>query len=141
MRAEDCYGRHPARSLNCPVRRPPDYGQRRGFFSEDDMKNTTMVLVAAGAVLVAVIVTRTPAQGGGEDSQPSSSQVAPASMQEQESVPCPWDCGDGDGNVGIVDFLALLALWGIADPCDIDNDGVVGITDFLALLANWGPCP
>jgi hypothetical protein len=28
---------------------------------------------------------------------------------------CPWDCGDGDG--------------------------VVGINDFLELLANWGPCP
>ncbi len=28
--------------------------------------------------------------------------------------PCPWDCADGDGDVGIVDFLALLANWG---PC------------------------
>ncbi len=27
---------------------------------------------------------------------------------------CPWDCGDDDGDVGIVDFLALLANWG---PC------------------------
>ncbi len=29
------------------------------------------------------------------------------------------------------------------DPCpsDIDNDGDVGITDFLQLLADWGPCP
>ena len=26
-------------------------------------------------------------------------------------------------------------------PADIDGDGVVGINDFLALLANWGPCP
>jgi len=24
---------------------------------------------------------------------------------------------------------------------DLDGDGVVGINDFLALLANWGPCP
>ncbi len=24
---------------------------------------------------------------------------------------------------------------------DLDGDGVVGISDFLALLANWGPCP
>ena len=56
--------------------------------------------------------------------------------------PCPWDCADGDGTVGIVDFLGLLAQWGqVGTPCDIDGGGGVGITDFLALLANWGPCP
>ncbi len=53
---------------------------------------------------------------------------------------CPWDCGDSDGNVGIVDFLAVLADWGNPSPCDFDGGGV-GITDFLALLANWGSCP
>ncbi len=55
---------------------------------------------------------------------------------------CPSDV-DCDGNVGITDFLALLAAWG-TDPGgspDIDGDGTVGITDFLELLANWGPCP
>ncbi len=53
---------------------------------------------------------------------------------------CPGDCGDGDGVVGIVDFLALLAQWGqVGTPCDLDGSGV-GITDFLELLANWGPC-
>jgi hypothetical protein len=56
------------------------------------------------------------------------------------SAPCPWDCGDGDGNVGIVDFLALLAQWGSPGSCDFDGGGV-GINDFLDLLANWGPCP
>jgi hypothetical protein len=54
---------------------------------------------------------------------------------------CPWDCGDGDGDVGIIDFLALLAQWGqVGAPCDIDGGGV-GIADMLDLLANWGPCP
>ena len=53
---------------------------------------------------------------------------------------CPWDCGDSDGDVGIVDFLALLADWGQPGPCDFDGGGI-GITDFLKLLANWGPCP
>ena len=54
---------------------------------------------------------------------------------------CPWDCGgDNDGNVGIVDFLALLAQWGSPGTCDF-NGGGVGINDFLELLANWGPCP
>ena len=55
---------------------------------------------------------------------------------------CPWDCGgDNDGEVGIVDFLALLGQWGqIGTPCDFDGGGV-GIVDFLKLLANWGACP
>jgi hypothetical protein len=26
-------------------------------------------------------------------------------------------------------------------PWDTDGDGMVGIVDFLAVLANWGPCP
>ena len=49
---------------------------------------------------------------------------------------------DGDGTVGIVDFLALLADWGPCEPgcclADLDIDGTVGITDFLLLLGNWG---
>ncbi|MHC4612366.1 MAG: DUF7453 family protein [Planctomycetota bacterium] len=54
---------------------------------------------------------------------------------------CPWDCGDSEGTVGVVDFLAMLAQWGqIATTCDFDGDGV-NVVDFLALLANWGPCP
>ncbi len=50
---------------------------------------------------------------------------------------------DGDGIVGIDDFLALLAAWGPCPappagcPADLDNDGYVRITDFLLLLANW----
>ncbi len=50
---------------------------------------------------------------------------------------------DGDGTVGINDFLALLAAWGPnpGHPADLDFDDVVGILDFLALLAAWGPCP
>ena len=50
---------------------------------------------------------------------------------------------DGDGIVGIEDFLLLLAAWGPCPappdgcPADLDNDGFVRITDFLLLLANW----
>ncbi len=56
-------------------------------------------------------------------------------------VPCPWDCGDGDGTVGIVDFLALLGQWGAAGgSCDFNGSGV-GIVEFLELLGNWGDCP
>ena len=55
--------------------------------------------------------------------------------------PCPWDCAGDDGEVGINDFLALIAQWGTAGSCDTDGDGAVDIDDFLALLANWGLCP
>lgn len=54
--------------------------------------------------------------------------------------PCPWDCADDNGDVGINDFLALLAQWTTPGSCDFDGGGV-GINDFLTLLANWGPCP
>ncbi|MHC5006204.1 MAG: hypothetical protein ACYTGF_02480 [Planctomycetota bacterium] len=56
--------------------------------------------------------------------------------------PCPGDL-DGSGDVGVTDFLALLAVWGTdpGGPPDFDGDGDVGITDFLLLLANWGSCP
>jgi len=59
------------------------------------------------------------------------------------AVVCPWDCGDGDGVVGIVDFLALLGQWGsIGASCDTGLGAPgVGIEEFLDLLANWGPCP
>ncbi len=54
---------------------------------------------------------------------------------------CPWDCGDGDGNVGIIDFLAMIGQWGGTDvSCDVDGDGV-GISDFLQLVGFWGACP
>ena len=48
---------------------------------------------------------------------------------------------DGDDDVGILDFLQMLAAWGPCPGCveDIDNDGMVGIVDLLALLAAWGP--
>ncbi|MHC4766420.1 MAG: hypothetical protein ACYTF2_15095, partial [Planctomycetota bacterium] len=54
---------------------------------------------------------------------------------------CPADV-DGDGAVGVTDFLQLLAAWGPCPECpeDIDGDGTVGVLDFLELLAAWGPC-
>jgi choice-of-anchor B domain-containing protein len=52
---------------------------------------------------------------------------------------------DGDGTVGVSDFLLLLAAWGpCPDPCppscaaDFDGDCMVSVSDFLILLANWG---
>ncbi|MHC5007210.1 MAG: hypothetical protein ACYTGF_07630 [Planctomycetota bacterium] len=55
---------------------------------------------------------------------------------------CPADL-DGDGSVGVVDFLWLLAQWGTdpGGPPDFDGDGIVGMSDFLVLTGAWGPCP
>ena len=46
---------------------------------------------------------------------------------------------DGDGIVGVLDFLALLSAWGPNPnhPADLDLDGDVGVSDVLILLANW----
>jgi hypothetical protein len=62
----------------------------------------------------------------------------------ESEPPAPGDL-DGDGTVGITDFLMLLGAWGpCPEPCpphcigDIDTDCEVGITDFLILLGNWG---
>ncbi|MCH7798090.1 MAG: hypothetical protein IID28_06555 [Planctomycetes bacterium] len=66
---------------------------------------------------------------------------AVASAAPGQQPTCPWDCGTPvDAEVGIVDFLTLLAQWGVGGSCDFDG-GNVGITDFLELLAHWGPCP
>ena len=51
---------------------------------------------------------------------------------------------DGDGQVGIGDFLLVLAQWGPCPPkcfADVNGDGDVGIADFLMVLGAWGPCP
>lgn len=49
---------------------------------------------------------------------------------------------NGDGVVGILDFLKLLFDWGPCPapsncPSDLDGNGVVGIPDLLILLAHW----
>jgi hypothetical protein len=59
----------------------------------------------------------------------------------QDECECLGDI-NGDGEVGINDFLWLLSDWGPCGDCpsDLDADGMVGVVDFLKLLARWGPC-
>ncbi len=54
-------------------------------------------------------------------------------------IPCAGDI-DGDGEVGILDFLDLLGAWGPnpGHAADLDGDGVFCIIDFLSLLGAWG---
>ncbi len=62
-------------------------------------------------------------------------------ITDEEVLDCPWDCGDQNGHVGVVDFLALLAQWNTAGSCDANLDGAVNVVDFLEMLGHWGPCP
>ena len=55
---------------------------------------------------------------------------------------CPADT-NCDAAVGIIDLLALLAVWG-PNPghlADFNGDNTVNIIDLLNLLAAWGACP
>jgi hypothetical protein len=49
---------------------------------------------------------------------------------------------DGDGVVGVVDFVNVIEHWGdcLDDCCmsDLDMDGFVGSADFLLVLRYWG---
>jgi hypothetical protein len=72
-----------------------------------------------------------------------------ASSQDFDGNGVPDECEvlgdiDGDGTVGIGDFLIMMAVWGpCPDPCppacpaDLDGNCDVGIADFLVLLGNW----
>jgi hypothetical protein len=46
---------------------------------------------------------------------------------------------NGDGDVDVVDLLALLNAWGDCGDCpeDLDGNGVVDVVDLLALLNAW----
>ncbi len=62
------------------------------------------------------------------------------SFNVMSELPCDLN---GDGIVGMVDFLALLAAWGSCSDCgtcpaDFDGDCSVGILDLLILLGSWG---
>jgi hypothetical protein len=78
---------------------------------------------------------------------PDECDIADQSSADINANGTPDDCeciGDSNdsGEVGIEDFLLMLAAWGACDcPSDLDGDDIVGISDFLSLLARWGPCP
>jgi hypothetical protein len=79
---------------------------------------------------------------------PDECDIADGPVGDVNGNEVPDDCeclGDfnGDGDVGVNDFLWILSDWGPCSLClsDLDGDGVIGVTDFLSLLAHWGPCP
>ncbi|MHC4082743.1 MAG: FG-GAP-like repeat-containing protein [Planctomycetota bacterium] len=69
--------------------------------------------------------------------------ITPAPFTIVGSDPVPGDI-DGDGTVGILDFLELLAEWDACPPpcppscpADLNGDCLVNIIDFLLLLGFW----
>ena len=60
--------------------------------------------------------------------------------REKQIYVCPPDCGNGDAQVGIQDFLEVLRQWGEPGTCDLDGNGV-GLGDLLGVIEAWGPCP
>lgn len=84
--------------------------------------------------------------GNGE---PDSCDIAAGFSNDAGGNGIPDECAvfgdlDGDGLVGVVDFLSLLGTWGPCPaPCppscpgDLDGDCAVGVTDFLLLLGAW----
>ncbi len=60
------------------------------------------------------------------------------------SLACVGDCAAvPDGEIGIDDFLVLLASWGPVTPggpCDVNGDGMIDVSDVFAMFEAWGPC-
>lgn len=81
-----------------------------------------------------------------DNGEPDACDIFDETSEDQNANGIPDDCDadlNGDGVVGILDLLMLLAAWGpcpaeVGCPADLDEDGVVGIIDLLLLLVNWG---
>ena len=51
------------------------------------------------------------------------------------------DPGDGDGEVNVLDLLAIIGFWGSSGPIgDINFDGTVDVIDLLGVIDAWGAC-
>jgi glucose/arabinose dehydrogenase len=108
---------------------PDDGGQFLGC-ADSGSGNSIEIPCSAGVTLTLRI--------GGVDDTDGTGNIIAACVGGN---PCPWDCGDSNGLVGVGDLLALLDQWGGSGGCDANDDGVVDVVDLLAIISNWGPCP
>ncbi|MCH8345283.1 MAG: hypothetical protein IH983_15035 [Planctomycetes bacterium] len=83
-----------------------------------------------------------------ENGDPDACDIFDGTSDDQNGNGIPDTCDadlNGDGVVGILDLLMLLAAWGPCDePCppacagDLNGNCTVNVLDLLILLANWG---
>ena len=98
--------------------------------------NTTELLIAS----VSITPFDEPRDAWETETVPNLAWATPDEYPVELDVEpsCPADL-DGDGLVGVMDLLAVVAGWGQAEA-DIDGDGHAGVSDLLLVLANWGLC-
>ncbi|MHC4220075.1 MAG: hypothetical protein ACYSU7_16645, partial [Planctomycetota bacterium] len=137
-------------------------GEHRGFYLADDGvfqsdradevadEQTLLQGAAPGAELTFTIVPDGTAlrigvdrdEDGFFDRDEIDAGSDPADPASTPDTGVPGDV-DGDGTVGIMDFLGLLAAWGpcpdppASCPADLTGDGIVGLDDLETLLKNW----
>jgi hypothetical protein len=77
--------------------------------------------------------------GQGQDLSPGIGP--PLALLRLVTVRCVGDI-TADGQINIVDLLAVISNWGQTgtNPADVNGDGIVNIADLLAVIAGWGPC-
>ncbi len=102
----------------------------------------TQALAGAGALEPGVYTLDVHA-GSAMDNEVPPSRTGQTSFDFTFDVTILGDV-DGDGIVGILDFLLVLGNWGpCPEPCppscaaDLDDDCQVGIFEFLLVLGNW----
>jgi hypothetical protein len=132
--------------------------QLDGNTEENKNMKVSLIALTFGFFLVAgfpLAATAGPTPGGadtdGDTVEDAFDNCSSASNPGQEDVdhdgcgdvcdpPLTCDC-DGNGGVGLNDYLAMIAEWGNTAPpltCDCDSNGGVGLNDYLALIAEWG---
>ncbi|MCI0364076.1 MAG: hypothetical protein L0219_09365 [Phycisphaerales bacterium] len=70
---------------------------------------------------------------------------------EANQLCCPADIapsGGGDGEVNVIDLLAIIGAWGpcgsgvcTSDIAPPGGDGDVNVNELLAIISAWGACP
>ncbi len=122
-----------------------DVSNTVGFLSNNgDATFAEVELFRLGSVAFGVAVGDLNGDGALDLAAPNfqGDSVSVLLNRSNDCIATPGDL-DGDGSVGVVDLLILLANWGPCKECDnceadLDSDCTVGVADLLILLGNWG---